>query len=108
MLIHHFYGGKIEMLILITYDISVMDTAGQRRLRRVAKQCMNYGTRVQNSVFECQVDATQYKKLQHILKKEIDLEKDSIRFYNLGNHYSGKVEHFGITQGIKVDEPLIF
>jgi CRISPR-associated protein Cas2 len=96
------------MLILITYDISLTDSGGQKRLRRVAKQCVNYGTRVQNSVFECQVDATQYKKLQHILLQEIDLEKDSIRFYNLGNKYNGKVEHFGVEQGIKVDEPLIF
>jgi CRISPR-associated protein Cas2 len=96
------------MLILITYDISLTDSGGQKRLRRVAKQCVNYGTRVQNSVFECQVDATQYKKLQHVLLQEIDLEKDSIRFYNLGNKYNGKVEHFGVKQGIKVDEPLIF
>lgn len=57
--------------------------------------------------FECQVDATQYVKLKHLLMKEIDEEKDSLRFYSLGNHYSGKVEHFGVRRGIQVDEPLI-
>lgn len=96
------------MLILITYDINISDSNGQRRLRRVAKQCVNYGTRVQNSVFECHVDATQYKKLKHILLKEIDMEKDSIRFYNLGNRYTGKVEHYGVVHGVQVDEPMIF
>ena len=64
------------MLVLITYDINITEAAGARRLRRVAKQCVNYGTRVQNSVFECQVDATQYVKLKHLLMKEIDEEKD--------------------------------
>ena len=68
------------MLVLITYDINITEAAGARRLRRVAKQCVNYGTRVQNSVFECQVDATQYAKLKHLLLKEIDEEKDSLRF----------------------------
>lgn len=95
------------MLVLITYDIDVTNTAGRKRLRKVAKHCVNYGTRVQNSVFECQVDAAQYAKLKHLLLKEIDTEKDSIRFYSLGNRYSGKVEHFGVQKGIDLDEPLI-
>lgn len=95
------------MLVLITYDINMTESAGARRLRRVAKQCVNYGTRVQNSVFECQVDAAQYVKLKHILLKEIDEEKDSLRFYSLGNNYNGKVEHFGVRRGVQVDEPLI-
>lgn len=93
--------------MLITYDISIIEASGARRLRRVAKQCVNYGTRVQNSVFECQVDAAQYVKLKHLLLKEIDEEKDSLRFYSLGNQYNGKVEHFGVQRGLKVDEPLI-
>ena len=97
----------MDLLVLIPYDINITEAAGARRLRRVAKQCVNYGTRVQNSVFECQVDATQYVKLKHLLMKEIDEEKDSLRFYSLGNHYSGKVEHFGVRRGIQVDEPLI-
>lgn len=77
-------------------------------MRRVAKQCMNYGTRVQNSVFECKVDAAQYAKLKHLVLKEMDPEKDSVRFYSLGNHYQNKVEHYGVSYGIQVDEPLIF
>lgn len=68
---------------------------------------MNYGIRVQNSVFECQEDAAQYVKLKHLLLKEIDEEKDSLRFYSLGNHYNGKVEHFGVQHGLKIDGPLI-
>lgn len=95
------------MLILVTYDISLDNAAGARRLRRVAKQCVNYGVRVQNSVFECHVDAAQYAKLKHLILKEMDPEKDSVRFYSLGNRYTGKVEHFGVNRGIQVDEPLI-
>lgn len=96
-----------ELLVLITYDINITDAAGARRLRRVARHCVNYGVRVQNSVFECQVDAAQYTKLKHLLLQEIDEEKDSLRFYSLGNHYRGKVEHFGVQRGLQVDEPLI-
>ena len=95
------------MLVLITYDVNTETAAGKKRLRQVAKQCVNYGRRVQNSVFECQVDATQYAKLKHLLLKEIDEEKNSLRFYSLGNHYNGKVEHYGVRRGIQVDEPLI-
>ena len=95
------------MLILITYDISITTPEGQRRLRRVAKQCVNYGVRVQNSVFECRVDTTQYTRLKHALLGEIDAEKDSIRFYRLGDHYTEKVEHFGVERGLQLDEPLI-
>ena len=95
------------MLVLITYDIDVANAAGRKRLRKVAKHCVNYGTRVQNSVFECHVDSAQYTQLKHLLLKEMDAEKDSIRFYSLGNRYSGKVEHFGVQRGIDLDEPLI-
>ncbi len=95
------------MLVLVTYDVSLADSSGVRRLRRVAKQCQNYGVRVQNSVFECRIDAAQYVRLKHLLEKEIDSEKDSIRFYSLGNHFAGKVEHIGKTIGIAIDEPLV-
>lgn len=95
------------MLVLVTYDISLEDVSGAKRLRRVAKHCVNYGIRVQNSVFECHVDAAQYAKLKHLILKEMDEEQDSVRFYSLGNRYAGKVEHFGIERGIQVDEPLI-
>lgn len=83
------------MLVLITYDVNTEDAAGRSRLRKVAKQCVNYGLRVQNSVFECMVDAAQCKVLKAALLKLIDEKKDSLRFYYLGNHYKSKVEHYG-------------
>ena len=95
------------MLVLITYDVNTETSAGKTRLRKVAKQCVNYGTRVQNSVFECQVDAAQYATLKHRILKEMDPEKDSVRFYSLGNRHKSKVEHYGVERGIQVDEPLI-
>ena len=95
------------MLVLVTYDIHVKDPDGERRLRRVAKQCVNYGVRVQNSVFECRVDAAHYTRLKHLIQAEMDEAKDSVRFYRLGNHYAEKVEHFGVSMGIDLDSPLI-
>ena len=87
------------MLVLVTYDVNTEDAAGRRRLRQVAKQCVNHGQRVQNSVFECVLDAAQSRLLQSKLLDIIDLEKDSLRFYYLGNHYQNKTEHFGIKDG---------
>ena len=84
------------MLVLITYDVNTSDAAGRGRLRRIAKECVNYGQRVQNSVFECFLDAAQYKLLQAELRQLIDPEKDSLRFYNLGNHYESRIEHIGV------------
>lgn len=83
------------MLLLITYDVNTTDAAGRKRLRQIAKQCVNYGQRVQNSVFECLVDAAQSRLLQHKLRTIMDAETDSLRFYNLGDHYEKRVEHFG-------------
>lgn len=83
------------MLVLITYDVSTQDAAGKKRLRKVAKECVNYGQRVQNSVFECILDASQTLILKDKLCSLIDLSKDSLRFYYLGNKYQTKVEHFG-------------
>ena len=83
------------MLVLITYDVNTEDAAGRKRLRLIAKQCVNYGQRVQNSVFECILDAAQAKTLQGKLLKIMDEEKDSLRFYYLGNNYDSKIEHFG-------------
>ena len=87
------------MLVLISYDVNTQDAAGRRRLRLIAKQCVNYGQRVQNSVFECILDAAQCRQLQHKLCSLMDKEKDSLRFYYLGNRYEAKVEHFGINAG---------
>ena len=96
------------MLVLITYDVNTEDSAGRTRLRKVAKQCVNYGQRVQNSVFECQVDSVQYRQIKAILEGIIGKEKDSLRFYNLGDKYKNKVEHMGAKPGFDVTEPLIF
>jgi CRISPR-associated protein Cas2 len=95
------------MLILVTYDINITAPDGQARLRRVAKLCVNHGTRVQNSVFECRLDATQFTRLKHAIRGEIDEARDSVRFYRLGENYASKVEHFGVQRGINPDEPMI-
>ena len=83
------------MLVLITYDVNTQDADGRRRLRLVAKQCVNYGQRVQNSVFECLLDSAQCRVLQNTLVSLIHKEKDSLRFYYFGNNYQKKIEHFG-------------
>lgn len=96
------------MLILITYDVNTQTASGRKRLRKVAKQCVNYGQRVQNSIFECQLDTTQYRQVRAILEELIDKETDSLRFYNLGDRYKNKVEHIGAKPSFDVTEPLIF
>ena len=83
------------MMVLITYDVNTESADGRKRIRQIAKQCVNYGQRVQNSVFECVLDATQCKQLQHKLVSLIDKNTDSLRFYYLGNRYQTKIEHFG-------------
>ena len=86
------------MMMVIAYDVNTEDAAGEKRLRKVAKCCVNYGQRVQNSVFECVADAATMEKIKRELVKTIDVEKDSLRFYNLGNRYEGKIEHVGAKQ----------
>lgn len=83
------------MLVLITYDVNTSDAAGRKRLRHVAKACVRHGQRVQNSVFECLLDNSQYILLKQELCGLIDNAKDSLRFYNLGNAYKRKIEHIG-------------
>ena len=95
------------MLVLISYDVSTQDAAGRRRLRLIAKQCVNYGQRVQNSVFECLLDAAQLRALQAKLCGIMDKEKDSLRFYNLGDRYQTRIEHFGAKPGYDASETLI-
>jgi CRISPR-associated protein Cas2 len=95
------------MLILVTYDVSTQDAAGRRRLARVARACEDFGQRVQNSVFECQLDATQWAQLRHRLLGLIDAERDSLRFYMLGNHWASKVEHQGAKPSVDITGPLI-
>lgn len=83
------------MLMLVSYDVCTVNAAGRRRLHRVAKACEGYGIRVQNSVFECYVDWAQWVALRATLEKICDLQQDSLRYYNLGNSYEGKVIHVG-------------
>ncbi len=96
------------MLVLITYDVNTQTSEGRKRLRKVAKQCQNYGQRVQNSVFECVLpDLTKLRQVRLILEGIIDKDKDSLRFYNLGNNYKSKVDHIGIKESYDVEDVLI-
>ena len=94
-------------MVLITYDVNTEDAAGRKRLRLIAKQCVNYGQRVQNSVFECVLDAAQCKQLQHTLRGIMDEERDSLRFYYLGKRYQTKIEHFGIKSAYEPEGVLM-
>ena len=95
------------MMVLITYDVNTEDAAGRKRLRKIAKECVNYGQRVQNYVFECLLYAAQNKLLQHKLRGIMDENKDSLRFYYLGNHYQTKIEHFGVKESYEPEGLLM-
>lgn len=95
------------MLVLITYDVSTQSAAGRKRLRKVAKECVNYGQRVQNSVFECILDSSQLLTVKDKLMSIIDEKEDSLRFYNLGNKYQHKVEHFGAKESYDAEGTLM-
>ena len=95
------------MMVLVTYDVATADSAGQRRLRRVAKLCKNYGQRVQYSVFECILDPAQWTRLRERLEKEIDPSEDSLRFYFLGANWQGRVDHVGAKPTFDQEGPLI-
>ena len=96
------------MLMLVTYDVATVDAAGRRRLRRVARLCQDFGQRVQYSVFECQVDASQWTALRARLLEEIDEKRDSLRFYRLGANWRERVEHVGAKKSYDPDGPMIF
>jgi CRISPR-associated protein Cas2 len=96
------------MLMLVTYDVNTQDGAGRRRLRRVANACQDLGQRVQNSVFECEVDPAQWAVLRARLLGEIDPSKDSLRFYRLGADGKRRVEHVGAKSVTNLDGPLLF
>ena len=96
------------MLMLITYDVSTQDADGRRRLRRVARACLDLGQRVQNSVFECEVDPARWALLRAQLLAEIDPAKDSLRFYRLGAEGRRRVEHVGAKPATDLDGPLLF
>lgn len=95
------------MYVLVTYDVSTIDANGKRRLRNVAKVCLDFGQRVQNSVFEMKVDPAQWTTFKDRLMEVVDLQQDSIRFYFLGKNWHRKVEHQGVKTGYNVDGPLI-
>lgn len=96
------------MLMLIAYDVSTETAMGRRRLRRVARACLDYGQRVQNSVFECEVDPSQWVALKARLIAEIDPATDSLRFYRLGADGKRRVEHVGAKPVMDLDGPLLF
>jgi len=96
------------MLVLVSYDVSTEDPTGSRRLRRIAKLCQNFGQRVQFSVFECLVDPAQWTKLRAALIKEMNEEKDSLRFYFLGSNWERRVEHVGAKPSLNPQGPLVF
>lgn len=95
------------MLVVITYDVNTEDAGGRCRLRQIARQCVNYGQRVQNSVFECLLDAAQCRQLQHKLRAIMNEESDSLRFYYLGNNYHARIEHFGVKAGYDAEGALM-
>lgn len=95
------------MMVLITYDVNTEDAAGRKRLRQIAKQCVNYGQRVQNSVFECKLDYAQFCALKDKLCKLMDENQDSLRFYNLGNRYADRIEHFGAKRSYDPEDCLM-
>ncbi len=95
------------MVVLVTYDVCTEDTAGRRRLRRIAKMCQNYGQRVQYSVFECNVDPAQWTLLRSKLLDIMHPEKDSLRFYFLGSNWKHRVEHQGSKKPRDFEGPLI-
>lgn len=95
------------MMVLITYDVSTVTPAGQKRLRKVAKACQDYGQRVQNSVFECVIDPARLKQLQARLEKLIDKQADSLRYYYLGDEWRKRVEHVGAKAGLDLEGTLL-
>lgn len=95
------------MMTLVSYDVSTVDAAGRKRLRKVAKECVNYGQRLQNSVFEVDVDYGTFLKLKDRLMKIIDEEQDSLRFYYLGNNWKRRVEHIGAKETYDPEGSLI-
>ncbi|HUI07518.1 MAG TPA: CRISPR-associated endonuclease Cas2 [Verrucomicrobiae bacterium] len=95
------------MLVLVTYDVSTVEAAGRRRLRRVAQACKDYGTRVQKSVFECQVGQKEWAQLRARLLQEMDIEEDSLRFYFLDETVKQRIEHHGNAKPVDLNEPLL-
>jgi len=95
------------MLVVVSYDVSTLSSKGRKRLRRIAKHCLDYGQRVQNSVFECNVDPTQWEIFKNKLLNEMNKKEDSLRFYYLGKNWNNRVEHIGIKPSIDMEGLLV-
>ncbi|MEI3004697.1 MAG: CRISPR-associated endonuclease Cas2 [Victivallales bacterium] len=95
------------MLVIVSYDVSTLTKEGRKRLRHVARICQSYGQRVQNSVFECELDHSQWVKVKAELLNEINLQEDSLRIYLLGNHWHGHKEHFGTKKTFDIAEDVL-
>lgn len=95
------------MFILVTYDVNIISDGGKRRLRRIAKECENYGIRVQNSVFECEITNAKWVEVKDKLLKAIDIKLDSLRFYYIGDKKNRIIEHYGSKEIIDINEPII-
>lgn len=95
------------MLVIVSYDVSTATADGERRLRRVAKACLNHGQRVQNSVFECLLENDQWIHFRAELLKLADLQRDSLRFYFLGNEWQRRIEHHGTKATPDLSGPLL-
>lgn len=95
------------MMVLVSYDVSTVDRAGQRRLSRMSKTLLDYGQRVQNSVFECEVDPAQWTALKQALCDILDPKQDSLRFYFLGSHWERRIEHIGAKKTVDLHGPLV-
>lgn len=96
------------MLVIIAYDVETSTQEGRTRLRKVAKLCVNYGQRVQNSVFECSVDPAQLVKIKHQLEKMIDSDSDNIRIYHMGKNWERKIETLGKSESYNPDSGVLF
>ncbi len=95
------------MMVLVSYDVSTKTPTGKRRLQRVARICLDYGLRVQNSVFECTVDPAQWAEMKHRLEQTYEPAEDSLRYYFLGSNWQRRVEHVGTKEVVDVEGPLI-
>ncbi len=95
------------MMVIVSYDVSTKAEGGKRRLRKVAETCLDYGLRVQNSVFECNVDPAQWENLKELLLSLYNEKEDSLRFYFLGSNWKKRLEHHGKNKNINIDDTLI-
>jgi len=95
------------MMVVVSYDVSTKTLSGKKRLKKVAETCLNFGIRAQNSVFECIIDPAQWEVLKNTLLEIYNKEEDNLRFYHLGSNYKKRIESFGKSKSLNIDETLI-